>query len=171
MLDGDANVAVHDGLGEPGCAGGVQHVDRRLVTDRCEAVVTRLADERGPLVGTGAEVLHANGGADRREVLEDLGDLEATVDLFRAVPVAVDMEEHGGFELCEAVDHGPWPELGCATGPHGAECGSGEERHEGLDDVRRVRPNSVRSGYSDRLEAGRAARHLVLQLGPGERAG
>ncbi len=116
----------------------------------------------------GVEVGHRDGGGQRRQCGADVGDLGGAVDGTAAVAVAVDDEQHHGLDLLEAVDDAARAELGRARRPHRAERGGGQERDQGLGDVREVGRHPVAGPHPEGPEARRGPGHLGAQLGPGQ---
>ena len=86
------------------------------------------------------------------------------------VAVALDREQHGRFDLLEAVDHAGHPELGSAARPDGAETGGGQERDHRLGHVGQVGDHPVATADPEPAEPGGGRRDLLVQLGVGDRA-
>ncbi len=84
------------------------------------------------------------------------GDTVAEVDVLVAVAVAVDGQQHGRFELAEAVDHRLRAELGRGRRPDRPEARGGQEGGDGLGQVRHVGDDAVALADAEPYEAGRA---------------
>lgn len=109
-------------------------------------------------------------GAQGGQVTAQFGDDLAAVVLLAAVAVAVDGEQHDGFDLLEAVQDAAGAEVGGAGGPHGADGGRGQQGDDGLRDVGQVAADPVARADAERAEFGGEGADLAAQLGPGHRA-
>ena len=101
--------------------------------------------------------------ADARVDLVD--DLRA-IEVAPAVAIAVDGEQHRRLDLREAVDHRARAEVRRAARPDRAEPGRGQERRDGLGDVRHVGRDAVAATDAERAQARLDARGDRAQLRP-----
>ncbi len=157
VFEEDAAVAVDDRLGQPGGPRREQHVQRVVERDAVEGERPGLGEQRRPGdrprdgvdgLGLGAQIGHDDGRPEAGQGGADLGDGPGPVDLFVAVPVAVDREQHRGLDLGEPVDDGPRPELGRAGRPGSPERCRRQEADHGLGDVRHVRGDAVTAPHA-----------------------
>ena len=108
LLEQDAAVPVHDGLGQPGRAGGEQHPERVVEghllagTRRRDGGPTITSAQPTP-VGLGGRGPATATSAQARQPGDQLGDLAVAVELLAAVPVAVGGDEHRRLQLTEPV--------------------------------------------------------------------
>ncbi len=150
-------MAMDDRLGQPGRPRGEEHAQRVVEGNMEEVEDAVVGDELVPRNerrddGGGAEsrrsVGHLDDVAQRRQRADDRGHVARPVDVRVAVPVSGDGEQHGGFELAEAVDDAALAELGRTRRPRGAEARRGEEGDERLGDVGQVADDAV--AWADR---------------------
>ena len=174
VLEQDAAVAVHDGLGQTGRARRVEDVERVVEAHLLEGERARLAHQVVPrqgarhTIGGGVEIGHDDGRGHAGEADADLRHLLGAVDGLGAVAVAVDDEQHGRLDLRKAVDHAARAELGRARRPDRADAGGRQERHDGLGDVGQVSGDPVALPHAQAEQSGTGAGHLVTQRTPCE---
>ena len=164
-------VTVHDRLGHAGGPRREEHVERMVGSDLRESGFPGPADELVPrdvVARRGVQVRDANGRAHRREAGAQRVDLVVSVQSARAVPVAVDDEQHGRLDLGEAVEHGARAELRRARRPHRAEARGREERDDRLRNVGEKRGHAVAGPDAEAREPGPGARDLIGELVPRE---
>ena len=82
------------------------------------------------------------------------------------VGVAVDGEEHSGFDLRETVDHGGATEVGRARRPHRADAGAGQEGDQRFGDVGHVGHDAVAFTDAEPRESCGDGGDRIVQLGP-----
>ena len=161
-------MALHDRLRQPGRAAGIQHPERMVERDGVEHELGAGRSEEHVGEAVAAEI------SDPHERPADLGvdllDDRRAVEVAPAIAVAVDCQQHLGLDLREAVHDRARAEIRRAARPDRAEPGGGEERRDGLGDVRHVGGDAVAAadaaGAQARLDAGRqrpqlAPRHRV----------
>ena len=174
VLEQDAAVPVDDRLRQPGRARRVEDEERVIERHRLEAQVALV---RGQLVPghrvvdagrIGPEVGEDDGRGEARERRADGGHLGAAVHLALPVSVAVDREEHLRLDLAESVDDGSHAELGRAARPDRPQRSGGEQRDDGLGDVRQVAGDAVATADPEALEPGAHATDLGAQLVGGQ---
>ena len=172
-------MAVHDALGDAGGAAG-EHDEQRVlegdaaVFDRCRTVAGQVGPQHGVgdggKVGLRVEVGDDHGFDQRRHLRDDFGILGQAIDLLAVVPVAVDADQHLGFDLAEAVEHALHAEVGRGRRPDRAERGGGEHRGQGFGQVGQVAGDPVAGfdagGEQALLEAG----DFTRQFGAAEAA-
>ena len=126
------------------------------------------------LGGLGEQLLpaarHQHGVLDRGDRRNDLGHTLAPVEVPTAVAVALGGDQHLRLDLLEAIDHSRGSELGRAARPDGPDARARQEGHHGLRHVRHVRRHAVAAVDPEPAQPGRAARHLISQLVPGQLA-
>ena len=174
-LDHDAAMAVHDGLGQPGGAAGIDHPQRVVEgqpggSERCIAgqrggQVVRLAAGPGQ-VHIEAEVAPQQHMAHAGQLGEQLREQLAPVVRGAGVAVAVAGHQQLGFDLAEAVEHRHRPHVGRAHRPDRPQAGAGQEGDDGLRHVGHDRTDPVAALHPHGLERGRAGSHLAAQFGP-----
>ena len=151
-------MAVDDRLRLAGGARGEQHAQRVRERDRLEREISRFREQLGPGRRVG-QCVRAVGDVhdvlDGRQPGADLGDLLAAVDVLGAVAVAGDGQQHLRLDLPEPVDHAAGAELRGAARPDRAQAGGGQERHQGLGDVRQVGHHPVAPADAEPLQARR----------------
>ena len=161
-------------FGQPGRAGGEEHVERVGERDRVERERPRLGDELLPAervrqrVAGAARVRDVDDMLERRQPGADGGHLLAPVDVLVAEAVAGDREQHLRLQLAEPVEDAARPELGGARRPDRAEARGGEERDERLGDVREIRDDPVAAADAEPLEPRARPRHLLAQVAEGQ---
>jgi hypothetical protein len=126
---------------------------------------------QGALGCLGAEERDVDHGAQRGQFAAQFGDGLASVVFLAAVAVAVDREEHDGFDLLEPVEDASGAEVRRAGGPDAAHGGCGEEGDHGLRDVGEVAADAVPGTYAESAQLGSQGADLAAQLGPGDGAG
>ena len=87
-----------------------------------------------------------------------------------AIGDAIAGDQHLGFDLPEAVEHGGGAHVRRADAPHAAEADHGEEGDHGLGHVRQVGRHAVAGLQALRPQVQRQRRHLAPQLGPADLA-
>ena len=115
-----------------------------------------------------AEIRDDDGALDARNAGEDVADTPERVEGCSVVAVAVRAHEHLGLDLPEAVEHPLDPEVGRARGPHRPEAGSGQHGDDGFREVREIARDPVTGADPGRAQALRCARHVVVELAPGD---
>lgn len=145
--------------------------ERNLLVHRLDVGRDEVVPGEGALRGRGAEQRDVDDRAEGRELGAQFGDGVAAVVLLAAVAVAVDGEEDDGLDLLEAVQDAAGAEIGGAGGPHAADGGGGEERHDGLRDVGQVAADPVARLYAEGAEFGGEGADLAAELAPGDRRG
>ena len=179
VLDQHPTVAMHDGLGQPGGAGGVQHVKRMIEGHRVEQRVRRvsafgvgkqLRPRDRPLysVDIGLQVVQHHGGGDGGQRSPNGRHFFDPVHVLFTKAVAVDHEQHLGLDLAEPVHHRAGTELRGAGGPDGPQAGGGQEGHHRLGHVGQVGRHPVSRHHPGPAQPRPAARHLLGQLAVGE---
>ena len=108
-------------------------------------------------------------GAQGGQFAAQFGDGVAAVVLLAAVAVAVDGEQHDGFDLLEAVEDTAGAEVGGAGRPDAADGRGGEEGDDGLRDVREVAADAVSRAYAEGAQFGGQGADLAAQFGPAHR--
>ena len=108
----------------------------------------RLAEELVPVevarpLAPGVQVGNLDGRLDGRQAGTDLGHGVCPVDGGGSVSIAVDGEQHLWLDLSQTIEHGLRAELRGTHHPCRAETRSGEQRDQGLLDVRRVGGDAV----------------------------
>ena len=122
VLEQHAAVAMDDALGHTGGAAG-EHDEQRVIEG--DAVENNLFSgvDRSDVVpadgiGDGAdfrtlgEIGDDHRPEQRRHLRDDLGILLQAIDGLAVVPVAIDADQHPGFDLAEAVEHALHAEVG-----------------------------------------------------------
>lgn len=137
----DASVAVDDAFGQACGAGGEDDPQRVVERNRGDGEVLGAAGRvlpgnrqlRGPGRGPReAQVIHEDRGLERGQGGSEVEGGCATVVAGAVEEVAVRGDEHGRFELGEAVGGGLGRVVLAAHGPHRAEAGGGEEGDDGV---------------------------------------
>ena len=139
-------MSVHDRLGEPGRARGVQDVERVIERDRLEREGFAPREELFPGEGAGetrlfevcAEVGEDDRRFERRKLALELSDLLRAVDFPRAVAIPVDREQQLRLDLADAIGDSARAELRRTGGKDGANRRGREQRHQSLGHVRKV---------------------------------
>ena len=103
---------------------------------------------------------------ERRQRCLDLGQDRAPVEGFAAVRVAIHGEQHLGLDLGETVDQAAGPEVRRATRPDRPDRRAGQERHDGLRDVRHDRHDPVTATDPGSAQAGGDGRDGPLEFTP-----
>ena len=78
-----------------------------------------------------------------RQPSAQLADHGASVNIAPAIGHAIHREQHFGFNLLEAVQHGAGSHVGCADAPNAANTHGGEKGDDGLGDIRQVSRHPV----------------------------
>jgi hypothetical protein len=173
VLDEDAALGLDDGLGEARRAGGVEHPQRMVEGDLFVDGRHVRGGEGGPFQGAlrrlGAEQRNVDDGAQGGQLAAQFGDGVAAVVFLSAVAVAVDGEEHDGFDLLEAVEDAAGTEIGGAGRPYAADGRGGEEGDHGLRNVREVAADPIPRAYAEGTELGGQGADLTAEFGPADR--
>ena len=138
----DPAVAVHQPLGQPGRARGVDdpqrvvegQLDRRGLARLGQQVRPREDGALGSVPSTGTETTARSVGSAAASSLDQLPPVVGPA----AEAVAVGRDEQHRLELGEAVDRALQADLGPAGRPHRADAGRGEEGDDGLRHVGQV---------------------------------
>ncbi len=175
VLDEDAALGLDDGFGQAGRTGGVQHPQGMIEGDLLEDGGRVGGCEGGPVQGAlgwfGAQEGDVDHGAQGGQLAAQFGDDLAAVVLLAAVAVAVDREQHDGFDLLEPVEDAAGAEVGRAGGPDAAHGGRGEEGDHCLRDIGEVTADPVSGADAEGAQFGGQGADLAAQFGPGDRAG
>lgn len=172
----DAAVAVHDRLGQPGGARGVENVQR--VVERHRRERQRLVGRRGQLGPAQRAVLRrrlrvevgdADGVPQRRQGGPDRCDLGAPVHRLVAVAVAVHGDQHCRLDLLPPVGDAAGAELGRAGREDRAQAGGGQQEDVRLGNVGGVRRHPVTGGDAEPAQPCRHPAYLLTQLPGGQR--
>ena len=93
-----------------------------------------------------------------------LVDNGTAIEPLAAVGVAIDRDQHFGFDLGEAIDQALRPEIRRAAGPDRAQAGTGQEGDDGLRDVRDDGHDPVAPRDAETAQPGRRRRDRLPQL-------
>ena len=166
---------VHDGFGQSGGAAGIDDPDRMIerqplgLEGRHGGVVAR--DDVGPQC-LGWHRRGGKGGLQQHQRLHarqagaQLGQYRAAVERLATVIHAVDGDQHFGFDLAQAVDHGGGAHVGRAHAPHRADAEAGQRRDHRLRHVGQVGRDAVAALHAEVAQGERGRSHLALELGP-----
>ena len=178
VFEHHAALAMHDGLGQAGGAGGVDH-PQRMVEGHVFGVQRRLAGGGGGPVDAVVECGSRRGRVDGRQQhqllyarqrRQQLAEQGAPVVRLAAVAVAIHGDHHLGFDLREAVHHCHLAHVRRAHRPHRAEAGDGEEGHHRLGQVGHEGAHPVAGLHAEAAQGGGQGADLALKLGPGQLA-
>ena len=172
-----AAVRVHDGLGQPRGAAGIDHPQRVV-----ERQPHRL-EGRGFCIIPGCSACPVSGTSYRscslqialhdqvRDARQRRAQLLHHVQPINVAPRpgdAVAGDQHLGLDLFEAIQHGVRAHVGRAHAPHRADAGRGQKGDHGLGNVGQVGRHAVARLHALCLQVQRERGDLALQLGPGE---
>ncbi len=168
-----ADVAVHQALGKPGRAGGVDDPQGRLGVELHDVGLGVPGDGVVPAGGVGQRLPegHVDDGPQRRQARAQLGDGVAAVVVAAGEPVAVDREQDDGVELGEPVDGAARADVGAAGRPDGAEAGAGQQGDDGVRGVRQVGDDAVALPDAETAQGAGQAADLPTELVPRDRRG
>ena len=105
---------------------------------------------------------------DAGEPRQDLLDFAAAVKRLAAVLVAVDVQEHGGLQLREAVEHARGAEVRPAGGPDRTDGGGRQHRDQCLGHVDDVGADAVAALHAQLAQLGGQDADLAAQFFPAD---
>ena len=153
MLEEDAADRLHDGFGQPGGPRGVQDPQRGGERDWDELGFGGLRGELVPadhaVRGGATDVGDVDGACQGRQRVAELADGVGGAEFLAAVSVAVDGDQHDGFDLGESVEDGGGAEVRGAGRPDRAKGGGGQETDHGVDGVGDERHDPVAGGHTE----------------------
>lgn len=123
------------------------------------------------MLRTGVEVGHEHNVLDARQLRQHLAQHRAAVVRHTGPMLAIDGDQHLGFDLPEAVQHGHRPHVRAAHAPDSAQAGAGQERDDGVRRVWQVGTDAVPRRHTHRTQGVGQGRGLASQLGPAELSG
>src|SRR5919202_1837558 len=176
MFDEDAALAVHDGLRQAGGPRGVEHpqrvVEGHLLESQLSAfvVLKQFVPHGHVLQGASVrlffEVRQDHDPLELRDLLLELRHHLRPVVVLAAVAVAVHRDKDLRPYLLEAVYDAARAEVRGAAGPDRAYGRDGEQRDDGLGDVRQVGHHPIATPHAHTLEASGQGGGPLAQLSP-----
>ena len=177
VLDQCAAMAMHDGLGHAGGAGGIQDpqgmVERQLLEPDGLRPGRRMVQQRLPRHGAFqrgvlVQVRQQHGMFQRRQRLAQGAHHIHAVEVAAAVTVAIDRQQELGVDLAEAVQHAGMAHVGRAARPDGADAGAGKKGDRGFRNVGQIGHHPVARADAERAQRIGHRRNLIAQFAPGE---
>ena len=175
-------MSMHDGLGQAGRAAGVDNpqgmVERqpqRLEGPCCRIVArNRLGEGHMDQCRVGpaqrAQMVEHQQMTHRRQRRAQLRHHRQPVLVPTTVGHAVTGDQHRGFDLAEAVEHGVAPHVGRTDAPDAADADGGQKGDHGLGNVRKIGHDPVSRLHALGLQVQGQGGHLPAQFRPGHLA-